>query len=355
MAILHYHNFVFKVTKKINWLLRHNFKKLLLATQLQNLLLLTFAILYGKSMRIAHLTRAIPLKTNFHHRQKRLLRFIANTRIQIQPLFNQLLTMILKIQPFRNTIPVIIDQTALPMGYQSLFASVPYHGRALAFAFVIFHYSNIEDSLNQIEKTFFAYINDLLKLYGLKPILILDRGYADVKIISYLKQLRIHYVIRVPNNVYIRLPGYEGNLSGLQQTGKWSSVFYQQQVQELVNLISFWGKDRDGRAELIYLVTDLDPETAQDFYRLRMRIEEAFRDLKSVLGLKELRLKVNIKERLGRLVFGAVLAVVITAYLYPFLQSQFPQVAKRISDLSFVRLVVQVYRTIWYPAIGEFG
>lgn len=344
-----------KATKKIKWLLRQNFKKLLLATQLQNLLLLTFAILYGESMRIARLTRIIPLKTSFHHRQKRLLRFIANSRIQIPPLFNQLLTMILKIQPYRNTIPVIIDQTALPMDYQSLVASIPYHGRALSFAFLIIHYSNIKDSLNQIEKNFFAYITDLLKIHHLKPILVLDRGYADVKIISYLKQLRVHYVIRVPNNVYIRLPGYEGVLSGLHQTGKWSSVFYQEQVQELVNLISFWGKDRTGRAELIYLVSDLDPEAARSFYQLRMRIEEAFRDLKSAVGLKELRLKVNIEERLGRLVFSAVLAVVIAAYLYPLAQNQFPQVVKRIKDLSFVQLVVQVYRALWYPVLGKFG
>jgi len=162
-------------------------------------------------------------------------------------------------------------------------------------------------------------------------------------------------VIRVPNNVYIRLPGYEGILSGLHQTGNWYSVFYQQQVQELVNLISFWGKDRTGREELIYLVTDLDPEEARSLYQLRMRIEEAFRDLKSALGLKELRLKVNIEERLGRLVFSAVLAVVITAYLYPLVQSQFPQVTKKIKDLSFVQLVAQIYRVLWYPAIGKFG
>uniref|UniRef100_A0A7C6EE17 IS4/IS5 family transposase n=1 Tax=candidate division WOR-3 bacterium TaxID=2052148 RepID=A0A7C6EE17_UNCW3 len=306
-------------------------------------------------MRIAHLTRTIPLNTNFHHRQKRLLRFIANHRIQIQPLFNQLLTMILNLRHYYNTIPVIIDQTALPIGYQSLFASIPYHGRALSFAFLIFHYSNIKNSLNQIENTFFTYITDLLKLHNLKPILILDRGYADVKIISYLKQLGVHYVIRVPNNVYIRFQDYEGILSGLHQTGKWHSVFYQQQFQELVYLISFWGKDRTGCEELIYLVTDLDPEEARGHYQLRMRIEEAFRDLKMVLGLKELRLKVNIEERLGRLVFGAILAIVIAAYLYPLAQGQFPCVVKRIKDLSFVGLVVQVYRVLWYPLVGKFG
>jgi len=86
-----------------------------------------------------------------------------------------------------------------------------------------------------------------------------------------------------------------------------------------------------------------------------MRIEEAFRDLKTVLGLKELRLKVNIEERLGRLVFGAILAIVIAAYLYPLAQGQFPCVVKRIKDLSFVGLVVQVYWVLWYPLVGKFG
>ncbi|MEO0092835.1 MAG: hypothetical protein ABIK67_01065 [candidate division WOR-3 bacterium] len=61
-----------------------------------------------------------------------------------------------------------------------------------------------------------------------------------------------------------------------------------------------------------------------------MRIEEAFRDLKTVLELKKLRLKVNIEERLGRLVFGAILAVVVAAYLYLLALGRLPQVVKRL-------------------------
>ncbi|MEO0093168.1 MAG: hypothetical protein ABIK67_02785, partial [candidate division WOR-3 bacterium] len=65
------------------------------------------------------------------------------------------------------------------------------------------------------------------------------------------------------------------------------------------------------------LVTNLNLEEARSLYRLRMRIEEGFKDLKNMIGLKELRLKVKIEERLGRLVFGAILAMVVAAYLYP--------------------------------------
>ncbi|MEO0114586.1 MAG: hypothetical protein ABIK93_03815 [candidate division WOR-3 bacterium] len=54
--------------------------------------------------------------------------------------------------------------------------------------------------------------------------------------------------------------------------------------------------------------------------------------------LKHFWLKVDIKEHLGGLVVGALLAVVIAAYLYPLAWNQLDQVTKRISDLSFLQL-----------------
>ena len=344
-----------KVTKKIRWLLRRHFGSFLLATQLQNLLLLTIASLRSGSMQIAQLTRHLLLKTAFHHRQKRLLRFIANPRIQVLPLFDQLLTMILTLKPYYRQIPVIIDQTDLPEDYQGLFASIPYQGRALSFAFSIFHYDSIQGSLNRIENAFFAFVASLLKFHGLKPILLLDRGYADVKIIRYLKQLRVHYVIRARKTTHIGLPDYEGALAGLKQVGKWYSVFYQKREKEIINLVTVWGKDRSGKDELIYLVSDIDPSEALNVYRLRMRVEEGFKDIKNAVGLKYLCLKVNVEERLARLVFVAILVAVIAGYLYPVAMKYYSRVAKYSTDLSFVQLVVYVFQLVWYAYNFGFG
>jgi Transposase DDE domain len=345
-----------KVIKQIRWLLKRHFRRHLLATQLENLFFLVFTILHGKSMKIAELSRRWPVKTKFHYRQRRLLRFLANRRIVVAPLFDQLLTMILaRVSACRDHILVIIDETDLPNGYQGLVASIPFLGRALHFAFSTFHHGAILGSQNQIENDFFVLIRDLLKLHGLAPIFLLDRGYADVKIMRFLKQLSVDYVIRVGKQVWVELPGYRGRLSGLQQIGDWQNVRYQQKVREPVSLHTCWGKDKSGKPEMIYLITNRGPEIGQFSYQLRMWIEEGFRDTKSTFGLNEVWLKVDIEERLGRLVFGVMLSTIVAAYLYDRARSYAQDVTKHLSDLSFVRLVVEVYRSIWFAGRWTFG
>jgi len=337
-------------------LVKGHFSSALLATQLQNLILVVRAMLCAKTMQIAYLSRALPTATTFHHRQKRLLRFFANSHFQPATLFPILLTMILKLRPFTSQVPVIVDETDLPMQIQALFASIPYRGRALAFAFATFRRSGLRGSQNQIENAFFAGVTTLLRLRGLTPVFILDRGYADVKLMRYLGQeLKVHYVIRVPNNVWVAWPGYVGRLKDLMQSGQWVAVRYHRRDQELVNLVTLWGKDHNGVAELIYLVSDLDPANMQGLYRQRMRIEECFKDLKHALGLKRLRLRIDIEVRMGRVVFGALLAAAIAGYLYDWAVVSAAQVVKHVQEMSFVQLVVQVCRCHWYAAQREFG
>jgi len=344
-----------KVIKQIRRLLRRHFHRQLLPTQLENLCCLVRAVLYGKSMKIAELSRRWPTQIKFHYCQRRLLRFLANRRIVVAPLFDQLLTMILaRVSCCRDHILVIIDETDLPNGYQALVAAIPFLGRALHFAFATFQYGTIRGSQNQIENDFFVFVHGLMKLHGLSPIFLLDRGYADVKIMRLLKRLSAGYVIRVSQGVWVELPGYRGRLSGLNQVGDWQNILYQQKVREPVNLHTCWGKDKSGNPELIYLITNRGPEIGQFSYELRMWIEEGFRDAKSTFGLNEIRLKVDIEARLGRLVFGAMLSAIVAAYLYDLARSYALNVTKHVSDLSFVRLVVEVYRNVWFAG-GAFG
>jgi hypothetical protein len=75
-------------------------------------------------------------------------------------------------------------------------------------------------SQNAVEREFFSLVNGLLRLHGLVPIFVLDRGCADAELIRYFKHdLRAHFVIRGPGNVYVQLPGYAGRLSRLGRTG----------------------------------------------------------------------------------------------------------------------------------------
>jgi hypothetical protein len=257
--------------------------------------------------------------------------------------------MILTLGPKRKLVPVtIVDETDLAGGCQALVAAIPYQGRALPFACYIYRYAQMPASQNVIEREFFSLVGCLLRLYELEPVFILDRGYADVELIRYFaEELRAHFVIRVPGNVYVRLPGYAGRLSKLGRAGQWEAVSYHRTKPARLNLAVFWGKGHDGKDELVHLVTDLPACQAQERYRLRMRIEESFRDLKTTLGLARLRPRQDVERRVGHLLLVAMVTACVTAYLYPRAIAERARVVKRQSDVSFVRLVVMVYRLRW--------
>lgn len=337
-------------------LLRRCCSSFLLPTQLTNLHLLICAIFGAARLQIAYLTRALPVQSGFHHKQKRLLRFLANSCLQPESFFIHLLDAILRIQPaLYGLLTVVIDQTDLPMGYQCLVASVPYRRRSLPFAFVVFDDKKIKGSQNQIENQFFALVTNLLKLRSLRPVMLLDRGYADVKIMQLLRRLKAHYVIRIPRNVWLETRDYCGVAAGLNQVGNWLDVYYQKQQREEVNLTSFLGKGRDGQPELIFLVSDLVPERSRKRYRERMDIEEGFKDIKSPLGLNHLRLKVDIAVRIARMLVAVALTVISAAYLYDMAEQESTKVSKHAWQQSFVSLVTLVWRYVWFGGTREAG
>ena len=345
------------VSRSVRGLLKRRFGSALRFTQLTNLTLLTLAALHGGSLQPAALARRLQTQTTFRHNEKRVHRFAGNPRLPIHTVCDRLLGMILVLSPKGKLVPVtIVDETDLPGGCQGIVAAIPYLGRALPFAFRIYRYDHMPASQNVIEREFFSLVACLLRFHHLEPVFILDRGYADVELIRYFtEELRAHFVIRAPNNVYVRLPGYAGRLAKLGRTGQWEAVSYHGKKPARLNLAVFWGKDRYGKEELVYLVTDLPASEAQDRYRLRMRIEEDFRDLKTTLGLKHLRPRKDVERRVAHLLLVAMVTVCVTAYLYPRAVAEQERVVKRPSDVSFVRLVVMVYRLRWSCYVSGVG
>lgn len=345
------------VTRTVRGLLRRRFGSALRHTQLTNLTLLTLAALHGDSLQPATLARRLQTQTTFHHNEKRVHRFVGNPRLRSTIIFDRLLGMILALNPKGKLVPItIVDETDLPGGCQGLVAAIPYLGRALPFAFYIYRYDRMRASQNVLEREFFDRVACLLRFHRIEPVFILDRGYADVGLIRYFnEELKAHFVIRVPNNVYVSLPGYAGRLAKLGRTGQWEAVSYHRTKPVRLNLAVFWGKDRFGKEELVYLATDLPANEAQERYRLRMRIEEDFRDLKTTLGLKRLRPRKDVEQRVGHLLLVAMVTACVTAYLYPRALAEQLRVVRRQTDVSFVRLVAIVYRLRWSRYVGGVG
>jgi hypothetical protein len=345
------------VSRSVRELLKRRFGSALRFTQLTNLTLLTLAALHGESLQPAALARRLQTRTTFRHNEKRVHRFVGNQRLPSTIIYDRLLGMILALGPKGKLVPVtIVDETDLPGGCQGIVAAIPYLGRALPFAFRIYRYDHMPASQNVIEREFFSLVACLLRFHKLEPMFILDRGYADVELSRYFTdELKAHFVIRAPNNVYVRLPGYAGRLSKLGRTGQWEAISYHGTKPTRLNLAVFWGKDRYGKEELVYLVTDLPASQAQERYRLRMRIEEDFRDLKTTLGLKRLRPRKDVEQRVAHLLLVAMVTACVAAYLYPHAVAEQERVVKRQSDVSFVQLVVMVYRLRWSRYVSGAG
>ena len=345
------------VSRTVRGLLKRRFGSALRFTQLTNLTLLTLAALHGDSLQPATLARRLQTRTTFRHNEKRVHRFVGNRRLPATIIFDRLLGMILVLGSRGKLVPItIVDETDLPGGCEGIVAAIPHQGRALPFAFSIFRYDQMPASQSVIEREFFGLVACLLRFHQLQPVFILDRGYADIELIRYFtEELHAHFIIRAPGNVYVRLPGYAGRLSKLGRTGQWEAVSYHGTKPTRLNLAVFWSKDRYGKDELAYLVTDLPADEAQERYRLRMRIEEDFRDLKTTLGLKHLRPRKDVKLRVRHLLLVAMVTACIAAYLYPCALAEQMRVVKRQSDVSFVRLVVMVYRLRWSCYVSGAG
>jgi hypothetical protein len=80
---------------------------------------------------------------------------------------------------------------------------------------------------------------------------------------------------------------------------------------------------------LAYLVSDLPADQAQERHRLRMRIEEDFRDLKTTLGLKRLRPRKDVELRVRHLLLVAMVTACVAAYLYLRAVAERMRVVKR--------------------------
>ena len=274
------------------------------------LLALGMAKVRDGHLTVSEVARYIPNRCAHWSKFKRIKRFLVNPHWQPADHFECLARWILSRFATGKYLPVIIDQSSIDGRWEVLWASIPFRGRALPFAFRVFTYEAIrqdpQGSQIKIENAFIRQVASLLPRDPV-PILVLDRGYAHVDLLKLLEELELHYVVRVPKNVWVSLPdGYEGPLAGLKvlpgTLRGWRDTAYHQQERHRVRLVVTHSFEA---SEPWYLVTNLGrADSAVRWYERRFRCEELFRDLKDQLHLETIRLQHT--ERVARLLFGMV-------------------------------------------------
>ena len=270
-------------------------------------------------LTLCALSRTLPLDEAEKARSKRLYRLLRNPALDGTELTPLLIRLALGAHP-SGWIPIVVDQTTV-RGMPVLMAGVRVAHRVLPVAFVCYEYATIRKSQNLIEESLLLLITACLPP-GCKPVFIMDRGYARASLLTQLRGLNIPFVIRGRSNTIVRVGDQRRSLGRLRGRAgraiRYPHVAYQDTAQEPVDVVVF--HDRAFQEPWFLLVpagstAQLPTDDVVDLYRERMHIELTFRDWKTHLGIRGLRLEADVAPRLGRLLLALSIAYLIAVLL----------------------------------------
>ncbi len=279
-------------------------------TQLTNLTLLSHALFRKRSLCVAELARAYPTpaKPRLRHPKhvllyqvKRLRRFLANPRLDFDPVFRHLVKLgNIACHSPGMLLPVLLDPTYFG-DYTVVVASVPYSGRALPVAMRVFRRNLAgEEDLSQneiIQKMVRASRQELAE--RIQTAIVADAEFASAEFFRFLKSIQAEFVIRVDAQTHMEHPDYQGPIGGLliRPGGKrlwYAGALYGKEAREKVNLLAVW---KVGQEEAWFIATTLnEAQLTEMLYRKRMKVEHGFRDWKHHLRLKG-TLRLESRER----------------------------------------------------------
>jgi hypothetical protein len=269
---------------------------------------------YGR-LTLSGIGRAMPTVGSVKVRYKRLHRFLDNPHFRTDDLGPGLVRAAVGANP-PSLLPVLIDQTTVG-DVQVLTGSYPVDGRSIPLAMTAFEYGKLGSSQTLVEEEF------LRRTAASVPretrlIWIMDRGYGRVALVLLCHHEDWLFVIRSRSDILVETRGRRLSLSRLPHRQgvacRYRNVLYHGQKKVRVDLIIF--RERGFRDPWFLLVPPdseerLSTDAVVRLYRSRMRIETSFRDFKSWLGVRGLRLKVRKAERLNRLLMGLSLGYVL--------------------------------------------
>ena len=255
----------------------------------------------GRSVR----TDALP-----KHSIKRVSRFVRNNRVDLAEGCRGLVALAAKASG--KCLVIAVDWVDIGR-YKVLKAAVPIRGRAVPILFAVYRKWGLRKSQNAFEEAFFELLSNLLPARTW-TIIIADRGFARAELAGKLRKLGMNHVIRVNAKVRFMSGRFDGLLSEhtVREGGHRDLGFGRFRARRPVGrrVIVRWER---GYKEPLILGTDLlwNWRKVVEVFKLRMSIEELFRDEKNIRygwGLRQL--KIGTAGRLERL-----LLVLAFAYL----------------------------------------
>jgi len=294
-----------------------------------------------RRLTLTGIARGVDSRTRVIHRVKRIWRFLSNRAIDPRTVVGALVR---EAFALRGTgwVPIIFDETGLKDRAMLLGAGTWYRGRALPLA--LYAYQN-----PKIKKSLWAYREGLLSVMcNALPaaqrdrlLFIADRGYAASAFFGRLLKARINFAIRVPRRVLLYMAHQQFKLEFLAAELNHGDCYFLKDVlygpaKAKVNLLLWWEAEQP---EPWLIATTLSSAAqTKRYYRLRMGIEEMFKDLKSSFALESSQCQST--DRITRLGLFALVSFWALALLVRFPENWVRYITAR-GALSFLTLALE--------------
>lgn len=304
-----------------NQIVRHIQKRLpkQRITRIQNLAYLTAGIIKARSVSLSKIAQRIPLPIHLPSVIQRLWRLLDNDRLDPVSWYHPFIKPVLSGLKGK-TIVLVMDRSYIRNWHNILWIGICWKGRALPLCWL--HLGHVQGNSNfSQQQTILKRILPLLPK-DTQVILLADREFQSVKLMSYLSSRSIDYVIRLKSNVHFTTSGGQHQqLKALDLLARRRQDFQKVQLTKnqklLSNLVAFWDPcpkkrkkktDEDEDLEPWFLATSLTPSAfVVQCYRKRFGIEAMFSDTKS-RGFELNHTHLENPKRIERLLLALAIA-----------------------------------------------
>lgn len=284
-------------------------------TRVRNLATVVFGLIVTRQCRLSTAARCLGNGKSYNTNRQRLKRFFAWKTVNLRQVSAILVPLVIFRFPKSKPVSVILDTTSIFWKLNCLTAAVPWRGRALPVAAILYWEGKGNLSQNQIEENFVVW---LLKHVpdSHHIVIVADRGFGRTNFMEFLIQQQVLFVLRVKSKVTIH--DHHGKATLLSRhwvkcghTRFLEEVHYRADGAVVINIVI---SRTEGAKETWYLATNLDSATdALTRYEQRFQIEETFKDAKHQLGLEHCWLT-NI-SRVGKMVAALLIAILILLWI----------------------------------------
>jgi hypothetical protein len=301
----------------------------------------TLGLVRRRRLTLCGIARGLDPSIRVLHRVKRIWRFLSNRAVDPREVVGALARIAFGLRP-EGWVPIIFDETGLKDRAMLLGAGTWYRGRALPLALYAYQCETIRKSLWAYREGLLSVIRESLSPSQRSRLLpIADRGYASSAFFRRLLKSQVAFCIRVPRRVLLAMAQQQLNLEFLAAELQWGDCHFLTDIrygpaQAKLNLLLWWEADQP---EPWLIATTLSSaEETKRYYRLRMGIEEMFKDLKHSFALESCQCRST--DRITRLGLFALVSFWALALRVRYPASWIRYITAR-GALSFLTLALE--------------